>query len=163
MYQSRYSDLLIFLFVESPTNTENGFDPSEKLRSNIQKQIPRRYGNDDANIYNGTSFDGSSHKSHKRYSSTSTTSDSKKYDDSTPPPRTRMNFSYGAKDEEIIELQKDLDLSNKRTAAASSQLRCKLKLFFDFFLYMNLHMNLNKQYRIPDFCHFEFSKDSIAD
>ena len=107
------------------------------MRSSIQKQTPRRYGNDDVNVSNGSPFDGSPLKSHKRYSSANTTNESKKYDDSTPPPRTRMSFSYGAKDDEIIDLQRELEQANKRTAAALSQQRYDLKLFCESSFHKN--------------------------
>ena len=108
---------------ESSVNADRGYDPSEKFRSNTPKQISNKYGYEDVSSPNGTPFDNSSIKSYKRYSTNSTTGDSKKYDDSTPPPRTRMNFTYGAKDEEIVELQRELEQANKRAATALSEQR----------------------------------------
>ena len=103
---------------------------TEKLRSNMSKIVsPNKDAHDDDDL--GSSNDGYG-TSEVPETTTTQTADSpmivhfsgKKYRaDEFITPRTKLAFSYGAKDEEIADLHRELEQANRRAAMAQQEQR----------------------------------------
>ena len=119
------------IFVVGKIDPEVSTATTEKLRSNILKIVPSKNAHDDDDI--GSSNDGYG-TSEIPETTTTQSADSpmiihfsgKKYRaDEFITPRTKLAFSYGAKDEEIADLHRELEQANRRATMAQQEQRCE--------------------------------------
>jgi hypothetical protein len=105
-----------------------GSATTERLRSNILKIVPSKNAHDDDDV--GSSNDG--YGTTEAPETTTQSADSpmivhysgKKYRaDEFITPRTKLAFSYSAKDEEIADLHRELEQANRRASVAQQEQR----------------------------------------